>query len=298
MTSTNGRQGERGYPNSSALQTAGKIVRGLDSIHPALASAVVNTLFRMPFSKSPTPAERAALDGADRMDLPFRSRSLAAYAWGTGPTVLLIHGWASNAGAMRHLVEPLVKKGFRVVAFDAPAHGSSPGRTSDAVEYGSAIRGAIQFFAPVHGIFAHSFGATSTLLMLSESDDLPIAAVVVNNPPLELEMLLRIFAASLALPEHLVHRIYDHVKKRFGKPVEYFSLRERIRSVRIPGLLIADRDDRLATFEDSELIASRWARGQLFTTEGLGHQGALRDGEVIEEIASYFKERPHSRTVA
>ena len=177
------------------------------------------------------------------------------------------------------------------MAFDAPAHGSSPGRTTDAVEYGSAIREAIEFFAPVHGIFAHSFGAISTLLMLAEHDELPVAAVVVNNPPAELEMLLRIFAASLALPEHLVQRIYDHVQERFGKPVEYFSLRERIRSVRIPGLLIADRDDRLATFEDSELIASRWAGGRLFVTEGLGHQGALRDGEVIEKIASYIKER-------
>ena len=65
MTIANDRQGERGYPNSSTLRIAGKIVRGLDSIHPALASAVVNTIFRMPFSKSPTPAERAALDTAD-----------------------------------------------------------------------------------------------------------------------------------------------------------------------------------------------------------------------------------------
>ena len=205
--------------------------------------------------------------------------------------MLLVHGWASNAGAMRHLVEPLLKKGFRVVAFDAPAHGSSSGMTTDAVEYGSAIREAIEFFAPVHGIFAHSFGATSTLMMLSESDDLPIAALVVNNPPAELEMLLRIFRASLSLPEHLVVRIYDHVEKRFGKPVEYFSLKERIKSVGIPGLLIADRDDRLAEFADSELIASHWAQCQLFTTEGLGHQGALRDGEVIAEIADYFNEQ-------
>ena len=287
----------RAYPNSAKLKTAGSIVRALDSIHPKLASVVVNRLFFMPFSKQPTPAERRTLDAAEHLSMPFREKNLAAYEWGSGPTVLLIHGWASNAGAMRHLVEPLVKKGLRVVAFDAPAHGSSSGRTTDAVEYGSAIRESIEFFAPVHGIFAHSFGATSTLLMLADNYELPMAAVVVNNPPAELEMLLRIFSDSLDLPEHLVKGIYDHVQGRFGKPVEYFSLKERIRSVRSPGLLIADRDDRLATFEDSELIASRWARGQLFTTEGLGHQGALRDGEVIEETASYFNERLHSRTI-
>lgn len=167
----------RAYPNSAKLKTAGGIVRALDSIHPKLATVVVNRPFFMPFSKQPSAAERRMLDEAEHLSRPFREKNLGAYAWGSGPTVLVIHGWASNAGSLQHVVGPLVQAGFRVVVLDAPAHGGSPGRMIDAVEYGAAINAAILKYAPIHAIFAHSFGATSALLLMAENPDLPVGAI-------------------------------------------------------------------------------------------------------------------------
>ena len=191
---------QRGYPNSKALRTAGRVVRTLASIHPRLASLVVNRLFFMPFSKPPSAAEQRALSNSERLSLPFRGKNLAAYAWGTGPTVILLHGWSSNAGSMHHFVVPLLEAGFRVFAFDAPAHGASPGRMTDAVEYGEAIRAAIEMNNPVEGVIAHSFGAMAMLLLLAEEPGLAIKAVVANNPPAELSTLIDIFADRLGLP--------------------------------------------------------------------------------------------------
>lgn len=48
---------------------------------------------------------------------------VTTYAWGEGPAVLLVHGWSSHTGCMAGFVDPLLERGFRVVAFDAPAHG-------------------------------------------------------------------------------------------------------------------------------------------------------------------------------
>src|SRR5690349_395790 len=52
---------------------------------------------------------------------------LAATAWGEGPPVLLVHGWAGRGTQLGEFVAPLVAAQRRVVALDAPAHGDSPG---------------------------------------------------------------------------------------------------------------------------------------------------------------------------
>ena len=52
------------------------------------------------------------------------------FAWGAGPSVLLVHGWEGRGAQLGALVDPLVAAGYRVVALDGPAHGDSPGRLS------------------------------------------------------------------------------------------------------------------------------------------------------------------------
>jgi len=64
------------YPNSRSLRALGGLVRALDFLHPALASALVNRVFFMPFSKTPTVADRRALSKAERLSLPFRRGQL------------------------------------------------------------------------------------------------------------------------------------------------------------------------------------------------------------------------------
>ena len=64
---------------------------------------------------------------------------LAATAWGKGPTVLLAHGWESRGTHWGAFVPPLVEAGFRAVAVDAPAHGDSPGRRANVLQYGLSL---------------------------------------------------------------------------------------------------------------------------------------------------------------
>ena len=43
------------------------------------------------------------------------------------PTVYVLHGWSGNASQLRAFVDPLVARGFHVVAVDLPAHGRTAG---------------------------------------------------------------------------------------------------------------------------------------------------------------------------
>ena len=53
-----------------------------------------------------------------------------------GPrTVVILHGWGSHAARFAPLAQSLVAQGWRVLAIDAPGHGSSPGRRSSLPQF-------------------------------------------------------------------------------------------------------------------------------------------------------------------
>jgi hypothetical protein len=43
------------------------------------------------------------------------ARRLPVYSWGSGPTILLAHGWSGRGSQLGAFVEPLVEQGFRLV---------------------------------------------------------------------------------------------------------------------------------------------------------------------------------------
>src|SRR5262249_24545271 len=59
--------------------------------------------------------------------------------WGDGPRVYLLHGWGGRATQFAAFVEPLVRAGFMPVAFDAPGHGASGGRTASLLHFARAL---------------------------------------------------------------------------------------------------------------------------------------------------------------
>jgi hypothetical protein len=101
-------------------------------------------------------------------------RTLHATAWGSGPLVLLLHGWGGRSEQLAAFVGPLTAAGHRVIALDAPGHGRSGpgalgGRRSTVPEFSAALRAAAaQDGGRVHAVVAHSFGAAAAALAVRE----------------------------------------------------------------------------------------------------------------------------------
>jgi hypothetical protein len=154
--------------NGGFLRPAPWIVRAgfrvLSSAAPAIGERAAAWLFCRPFHSRTLPSEEAVLRSGE----PFRLRAagfdLAAWSWGDGPVVVLHHGWHGSAAHMAAFVRPLVGSGFRVVAYDAPAHGESPGRTSAAPELARALSAVAAALGGLHGVVAHSVGGAATML--------------------------------------------------------------------------------------------------------------------------------------
>ena len=108
------------------VRLAGPCSAALGRLSPDASGRCAALVFQRP----PHFARTRARPGARRRRptrVAGRRGDVAVWQWGSGPRVLLVHGWGGNAARLRHFVAPLVEAGFGVAAFDAPAHGLSHG---------------------------------------------------------------------------------------------------------------------------------------------------------------------------
>ncbi len=75
-----------------------------------------------------------------------------------GQKILIAHGFSSYSYKFEKYVQPLLKDGFEVVAFDAPAHGLSEGKMINALIYKRFLQLLEEKHGPINGFIAHSLG--------------------------------------------------------------------------------------------------------------------------------------------
>ena len=108
---------------------------------PEFAAAIAERLFLTP--PKPRDAAAAAVDLIDARSsvLEHKGRHIVMWRWGSrdAPAVLLAHGWGGNAAQMRPFAFPLLEAGYRVIAYDQPAHGVSEGRLTGLPDFADVL---------------------------------------------------------------------------------------------------------------------------------------------------------------
>jgi pimeloyl-ACP methyl ester carboxylesterase len=238
--------------------------------------------------KQPRPAREAAWLG-DAVRFAVRgARPLVAWSWGeTGrPIVLLVHGWEGRGAQLGGFVAPLLAAGFRVVAYDAPAHGESRGRESTVPEAAQAIADVIDSVGPVTAIVAHSLGAAATTLALSRG--VSADRVVYLAPMVAVAEAVRRFAGFLALSPAATSAFAARVERRAGAPMAAIEGETLGRELRMPLLVVHDHDDREVPLADAERLVRVWRGARLVRTRELGHRRILRDEARISEAVDFL----------
>ncbi len=263
-------------------------LNGLGRISPSLAGPLAFHFFCTPFRYAEPPRETQVLKQAERFSILFQDTRLAAYAWGQGPTVLLVHGWSGRGSQLGAFVEPLVAAGHRVVAFDLPAHGRSPGRRTNALVATEAVQQVGKAIGPLRGVIAHSFGALCTTLALR--DGLDAGRVLYVAPAASANQAVRGFSRQFRLSWPAEWGLRGEMERRFGPTVwPHFSARVCAPRLRVPALIFHDLDDVEVPYREGQLLAHAWPGARLVTTAGLGHRRILRDARVIGEAVELFR---------
>lgn len=278
-------------------------MRLLSAVSPALATAGLDRLWFTAPRTRPRADARRWLAGAEPLDVRVHGHRIAAWAWGRGPTILLVHGWGGHAGQMQAIGEGLLERGYRVVAFDAPAHGASGpsrlgGQRVSMLEIADSLRVVAAAAGPIEGVVAHSGGCTATALALRDGWQGPKRIAFVapfGLPSLAIEPFARIVGASASATA----RFRSGVERRFARPWSDFDMPGLADTRPLPpALVVHDRDDHEVPPFNGQAIAAAWPAAHWLETTGLGHRRVLRDPGVIDGIAGFFAPLRPRRAVA
>lgn len=257
---------------------------------PELAAAAAERLFLTP--PRPVDAAAAACDLIDARaaTVLHQGRHLASWRWGSvdAPAVVLAHGWGGNAAQMRPFVFPLLCAGYRVVAYDQPAHGVSDGRLTGLPDFAEALAQVAAHHGQVHAIIGHSLGATAAALALAWGR-IEAARIVLVSPPSDLVGYSRRFARWHWIPEPVRRAMQAAIEERYGVRWEELELARLAPRLRAPALVIHDRGDRVVPWQQGAQFAQHWRGARLLTTEKLGHRRILLDERVARAAAEFIQ---------
>jgi pimeloyl-ACP methyl ester carboxylesterase len=181
-----------------AVRVCARVVRTVGSIAPEVAARWAETMFCTPPRHEPRSGDEAFLATGRGFSVTCDGQELAAWEWGAGPTIILVHGWGSRAGRFSAMARALAETGFRVVAYDAPAHGRSTGRFASLPEFARALRAVADTVGPVHGLVGHSLGGAAAALALR--DGLHAQRIVLLAAPADVTRFTTAFADYFRLP--------------------------------------------------------------------------------------------------
>jgi len=246
---------------------------------------------RVLLSRFFTPAHRPALPppGAlgEEWSIHSGREEITVYSAGTGPRVLLVHGWEGNAADFLSMSEALKAMGYGVVSFDQPAHGRSSGRQTTLPAMSRAVLDVARATGPFVAVIGHSLGASATLLALR--DGLPARRAVLIAPPYDGRYFLDLLGKYIGITSARIAGAIARLERELGA----VGGRETDRAaagLRIPALVMHDRADRAVPFLHGVAVAAAWPGARFVPLEGLGHRRVLDAEAVHQDILAFIQQ--------
>jgi pimeloyl-ACP methyl ester carboxylesterase len=217
--------------------------------------------------------------------VPTGDTWVAAWRWGAGPAVLLVHGWEDDHHCFDAMIGRLVASGQAVVAFDLPAHGESGGLRTALPAVANAVADVAELLGPVRAIVGHSFGGAAATLAVAAA--LEVERVVIMSSPVSVARVLDGVTARLGLSAERRQGIEDALVRRVGVPLELLELEPIAKRLDAPTLVVHSRDDRMVPFFAGVRLQRAWPGAKLCAVDGLGHRRILSDPAVMDRVANF-----------
>lgn len=268
------------------ILSTGKI---LTKISPFLASRFGAKLFLTPF-KYKLPAREKEMDDKSVQKnhfVPAIDRKIIIYEYGKGAeTILLAHGWSGRGTQMSVMAKELVEKGYRIISFDAPAHGKAPGKMSMMPHFIESIHELEKLYGPFKAAIGHSLGGMSLLKACKEG--FKTDKLVIIGTANSVTHITREFAKNMKLNDKVAGKMKSYFDKKFGENMDNYSGAFSAESVNVPTLIIHDKDDVDVHISSAFEISEKMENSELYITEGLGHRKVLGDQMVINKISTFL----------
>jgi len=257
----------------------------LSIISPQLATKLALRFFSHPRKKQRSDDEMAFL--ATGKQVTFKSQRKAR-TWGKGPVIWVLHGWESRGSTFYKLIPLLIDKGFKVIAWDGPAHGDSPGKVSNVVDHPRALSIDMNenLFAEPVAMIGHSFGGAA-FAVFSKIHKMPPKTIIISAPTRIIGVFNRFFK-MIKLGEKSQSYFIAKSEAKTGYIVSEMSLINNDFSELSDTLIIHDKGDDVIPYDDFIALKNTWKSGQFICTENLGHRNTIKEVSILKKILNFI----------
>lgn len=215
-------------------------------------------------------------------------KEIVVYSYGkSDKKILLVHGWSGRGTQLVKIADEMLKLGYTTISFDAPAHGKSPGKTSNMTEFIASILELEKNFGPFEFAIGHSLGGMSILNSIKRG--LKVKKAVIIGSGDIVEDIMDDFVEKLGMNIAISKKMKASFEKKIGETMDSFSAYVAAREVSIPVLVLHDKDDEDVPVKAAYHINENLKESELVITEGLGHRKILGDAKVIKKITDFLK---------
>jgi pimeloyl-[acyl-carrier protein] methyl ester esterase len=237
---------------------------------------------------------------------------------GSGPDLILLHGWGLHGGAFRQLMDTLGDE-FSVTAIDLPGYGRSPA-ASEPMSLDDMADGLAQLVAKPAVWLGWSLGGLVAMALAVRHADLVRGLVLVAATPRFVQApdwsagmaaeTFSAFANGLTDDAHatlnrfvslqsgagsasreLIRQLREEVFKHGEPNVEALAaglellrdtdLRQSLTGIKVPTLLIHGDSDRLTPAAASEYLAQALPDAELLLVNDAGHAPFLSHTDIV-----------------
>lgn len=263
--------------------------QNLQVVSSRLASLLAYYLWFHPGRQSVQKTQGVYPQGRQSFQLKIKNKTVHYWCAGSGPGVLLVHGWGSSGKQMAKLGQALFEKGFKVIWFDAPAHGESSGWRTDLFEVSETILKIQQQQGEFKALLAHSFGVPCSLYAVGSG--LVVNKIVAIATPATaiglIEKFCKIIKANNSTYDWLVKRI----ERFLGETtMDQISAQSMALNIDQQCLVIHDKHDRMISYKEGVAVHGNLRHSTFIETQHLGHNKVLYDPKVISHCEQFISQ--------
>ena len=220
--------------------------------------------------------------------IPKIDKNIVTYEYGeSSRKILLVHGWSGRGTQLFKIADELLKAGYSVVSFDAPAHGKSKGKMTIMSEFIASILEIEKQFGPFEIAIGHSLGGMSVLNAIK--DGLKVEKAIIIGSGDIVQDILDEFISRLGLKQKISEGLRELFEEKYQLKMDDFSAYKAAQKIQIPVLVIHDKDDPEVHVKAGIHIHEQLKNGTLYITEDLGHRKILGNPNVIKKILEFIK---------
>ena len=248
--------------NKSIIKTIGGFINFISYVFPNYAAKMAVKIFSTPRKGQLNDEEKKYLKSAIQETIIYEDFSIKTYCWsGKKDTILLVHGWESNAFRWKDLIEILKSKHYNIIAIDAPAHGDSGSNIFNAILYSECIHAVIKQFNP-SSVIGHSIGGTASVLAIS-NHNLAIEKLLLLGAPSNFDEVVDNYIQMMGYNKSVIKAMNNHFIKYFGHLPSFYTIENFSKNIQAKGLIIHDKKDRIISYKDALHISKYYKNSKL-----------------------------------